>query len=139
VPLKACQIEFLPWVTQVCCPHGAVLIDVARDAGIALISVCGGIGSCGKCKVKIEKGTLLPPTSVEKQKLSDTEIASGYRLACQTRIQDNLTIYVPPLSILADQQLDLVCAEPLEFFDPVVQDIVVTLHPPTLTNQPSDW
>lgn len=116
-----------------------MLSDVARDAGIALVSVCGGIGSCGKCKIKIEQGALLPPTSEEKHKLSVAEIESGYRLACQTRIEDNLAIYVPPLSISGEQQLDLACEDPGEAVDPVVQDIVLTLHPPTLTNQPSDW
>jgi uncharacterized 2Fe-2S/4Fe-4S cluster protein (DUF4445 family) len=135
--LTTCRIEFLPVGTQVRCPQGTLLYYAARDAGIALVSVCGGMGRCGKCIVIIEHGMVSPPTPLERQKLSENEIASGHRLACQTRVQGNLKVFLPPSSILSDQQFDLVCAEPGVAVDPAVQDIVISLHAPWLHNPSS--
>jgi len=95
------------------------------------------MGRCGKCSVIIEQGIVPPPTPLERQKLSEKEIASGHRLACQTRVQDNLKVYLPPASILTGWQFDLVCAEPGAAVDPAVQDIVVSLHAPGFYNPPS--
>jgi ferredoxin len=35
---------------------GAIILDAARELGAGLESVCGGKGTCGKCKIKIEEG-----------------------------------------------------------------------------------
>ena len=137
--MTTCRIEFLPVGTQVRCTHGTLLNYAARDAGIALVSVCGGTGSCGRCKVIIERGAVSTPTPVERQKLSAAEIASGYRLACQTRVQNDLTVYIPPLSIPGELQANLACEGPGEAVDPVVQDVLITLRPPRSLNHSSCW
>ena len=43
---------------------------------------CGGIGKCGKCRIKVS-GELSAPTEAEKRLLGD-ELDKGFRLACQT-------------------------------------------------------
>jgi uncharacterized 2Fe-2S/4Fe-4S cluster protein (DUF4445 family) len=78
-----------------------------------------------------------PLTPLEQQKLSGNEIASGHRLACQTRVQGNLKVYLPPSSLLTSQQFDLECAETGAAVDPAVQDAVVSLHAPWLHNPSS--
>lgn len=137
--MTTCRIEFLPAGAQVRCPQGTLLYYAARDAGIALVSVCGGAGSCGRCKVIIERGAGSTPTPVEQQKLSAAEIASGYRLACQTRVQNDLTVYIPPLSIPGELQTNLACEGPGEPVDPVVQDVLITLRQPRSLNHSSCW
>lgn len=62
-----------------------------------IASGCGGGGTCGLCKVKLTERT--PPTQAENLLLSESEINSGIRLACQHRdhgqaiilLDDNVT------------------------------------------------
>ncbi|MFC6978073.1 2Fe-2S iron-sulfur cluster-binding protein [Microbulbifer taiwanensis] len=49
-----------------------------------LPSNCGGGGSCGLCQVKMSADA--PVTGSEKALLSASELAAGYRLACQQRV-----------------------------------------------------
>lgn len=39
-------------------PEGTRLLEAARQAGIQVNSVCGGKGSCGKCKGRLLSGSL---------------------------------------------------------------------------------
>ncbi len=52
---------------------------------------CGGVGKCGKCKIRITKG-LAPVTRADKQYFSEHELEKGYRLACLIKPIDNLHI-----------------------------------------------
>ncbi|HDD64655.1 MAG TPA: (2Fe-2S)-binding protein, partial [Firmicutes bacterium] len=47
---------------------GLTILEHARKSGIEINAECGGIGKCGKCVVRIEKGNenLNPPTDLEK-------------------------------------------------------------------------
>jgi len=60
------------------------------DSGIRVRSLCGGFGSCGKCKVLVQQGNeyLFPPTDSEKNFLSKEEIRGNFRLACQCKINE---------------------------------------------------
>ena len=53
--------------------------------------VCGGHGKCGKCRV-LCSGELSDLTETEKRILSDDDIKSGVRLACQTYIKGDCTV-----------------------------------------------
>lgn len=70
------------------------LHDIAELAGVDLRFPCGSKGTCGKCKVIFEAGTT-EPTATELDRLSDSELAQGYRLACQTRVAGDAVIYIP--------------------------------------------
>ena len=52
---------------------------------------CGGAGTCKKCRV-IVKGNTSPVTDTEKMIFTESEIADGVRLACQTYITGDATI-----------------------------------------------
>ena len=54
---------------------------------------CGGNGSCGNCRVRVE-GPRCPPTSSELRVLSAAEIHRGVRLACQLRPKSDMCISV---------------------------------------------
>ena len=58
--------------------------------------VCGGRGVCQTCYVTVQEGDvcLSPLSDVEKAFLSDRQIQSGGRLACQTRIERDGTIRI---------------------------------------------
>lgn len=54
---------------------------------------CGGAGTCGKCKFRIE-GQVSDPTVNETVHLIPEEIKSGQRLACLSTIEGDFTLYI---------------------------------------------
>jgi uncharacterized 2Fe-2S/4Fe-4S cluster protein (DUF4445 family) len=63
---------------------GATLLEAAAEAGLEVSADCGGAGTCGKCRARAG-GLLEPATDAEKKHLSEQELATGIRLACQAR------------------------------------------------------
>jgi Na+-transporting NADH:ubiquinone oxidoreductase subunit F len=63
-------------------PAGSKLLEALLANDILLPSACGGSGSCGQCRIKVEEGggQLLP---TETSFISRREAAAGQRLACQ--------------------------------------------------------
>jgi uncharacterized 2Fe-2S/4Fe-4S cluster protein (DUF4445 family) len=70
---------------------GEFIADVAVKNGIAFDLPCGGIGSCGKCKVKINRVQAVQSEDGEHS-LSARQKAEGYVLACQTKVLDDLEV-----------------------------------------------
>jgi len=60
------------------------LLEHARRAGVEIPSDCGGLGKCGRCVVRCDRGAecLNAKTEMERQK----RLAPGERLACQARV-----------------------------------------------------
>ena len=87
-------INFLPQEITASVFNGQTLLDVARKAGVAVDSICGGKGRCGKCLVKILSGKAGELTDVEQRVLSAEQVQKGFRLACQTRIQEGMELLV---------------------------------------------
>jgi uncharacterized 2Fe-2S/4Fe-4S cluster protein (DUF4445 family) len=54
---------------------------------------CGGRGKCRGCLVKVLKGAW-QPNAVEQDRLSAAELAQGWRMACQGRAEEDLTLQV---------------------------------------------
>ena len=52
---------------------------------------CGGRGRCKGCKIRVLTGSL-PITEDDRRKLTDLELAEGWRLACRGRLETNLKI-----------------------------------------------
>lgn len=68
------------------------LLDVARSAGVSIDAPCGGIGNCGKCRVKLIEGEL----DCEKSRHMDAEeYAEGWRLACVCKVIGDAIIEIP--------------------------------------------
>lgn len=57
------------------------LLDGLIDHDIALSSTCGGGGTCGQCKVRLDSRVKV--TSAEHVLLTKEQLQQGYRLACQ--------------------------------------------------------
>src|SRR4030043_1723142 len=81
-----CRIDFQPIGRRIHAEYGTKIFQVTRDYGVGLASLCGGKGTCGKCKVRIVSGEVSPPDDRERKSLSSEEIAQGYRLACLTKV-----------------------------------------------------
>lgn len=79
---------------------GASILETCAAHGILLPSACGGRGFCGRCAIEIVSGNPSPPTPTEQNKLAPEDLARNLRLACQTRIQDDMAVRLDP-AILA--------------------------------------
>jgi uncharacterized 2Fe-2S/4Fe-4S cluster protein (DUF4445 family) len=69
--------------------RGAPLQDFLFGAGVEF--PCGGRGRCKGCKVKVIGGSL-PFTEEDQARLSPSELAGGWRLACRAHAETNLRI-----------------------------------------------
>jgi len=74
------------------CNKNARLIDLLRENNINIRKGCSGNGACGLCKIKVIKGSTNELTESEKLHLSQKEINTGIRLACQVTLNGNLEI-----------------------------------------------
>jgi len=73
---------------------GSNLLSTLSSNGIFLPSACGGGGTCGMCKCQITEGggSILP---TETGFFTRKEQNDQWRLGCQVKIRENLTIKVP--------------------------------------------
>lgn len=67
------------------------LLDILNGKDIH--AVCGGKGTCGKCKVRAE-GELSAVTAAERKFLTAAELADGIRLACMVYPEGEYTVSV---------------------------------------------
>ena len=71
---------------------GTILLDIMKDHDISIDAPCSGNGTCGKCRVRVIAG------SVEMDKihsLPDEDYEDQWRLACQSKVISDATIWVP--------------------------------------------
>mgnify|MGYP005848285491 CR=1 FL=1 len=92
--MKHYSITIEPSNRQIFADPEISFIENLRRNGVYLETSCGGIGTCGKCKVRFIKGRV-PVSSSDENLLSETEIAEGWRLACQAVVKTDVTISVP--------------------------------------------
>lgn len=74
---------------------GERLFSVFQREDIPLESYCGGVGSCGKCVIRILEGDVTPPTDLEREHLGGRE-EEGFRLACQVAALGDVSCDVTP-------------------------------------------
>ncbi len=86
------KITFLPHQVSIEVPSGTTVIQAALEAGVHINASCGGEGVCGKCRVRVEEGTVEDGIT---EKLTEEDVQAGFRLACRSRVAGNLTLRVP--------------------------------------------
>ncbi len=114
------------------------LLDCARQLGLDLVSICGGGGACGRCKVQLISGKVSELSSTEEKLLTTEEVRLGYRLACKTNPLSDVTIYVPSTSLTSPQRTQVEGIKVEVAPDPVIVSASVELIPPTLDSVRSD-
>ncbi len=77
------------------------VLDCARQLSLDIVSTCGGAGTCGQCKIVIQKGRVSDITPEEKALLSPKEIENGCRLACRVKPLSHIEIRLLPESMTA--------------------------------------
>lgn len=86
------RVRFTPGDATVMVAPGTTLHEAAAEAGVTLPAPCGGLGTCGSCRV-IARGGLREPDQTERDALG-VSIARGFRLACRARVEGPADVQV---------------------------------------------
>jgi uncharacterized 2Fe-2S/4Fe-4S cluster protein (DUF4445 family) len=86
------QVSFLPSGKSINVSPGYNLRQAILDCGLTIDSSCGGVGTCGRCRVKILKGAV---ESKKTKFVSPEEEAEGYVLSCLAEIRSDLKVEIP--------------------------------------------
>jgi uncharacterized 2Fe-2S/4Fe-4S cluster protein (DUF4445 family) len=148
VKIEKFKVIFRPEDKEVEVEKGSTLLEASRKAKVFVSSICGGDGICGKCRLIIKEGKVnTNPTTL----LNRDEIRKGYALACQSTIQGDVEVEVPPESRIEEKKI-LVDRDSQRFrafypgakervffkYDPLIQKTYLELPPPTLHDSLAD-
>jgi uncharacterized 2Fe-2S/4Fe-4S cluster protein (DUF4445 family) len=124
-------------------PTGTLLSEAARLAGVEIGQPCGGQGRCGRCAVQVTTGEVRRRSSL---RLNAEDITQGYALACQTVIESDIAVTIPPQEkierrLTTDRTAIEVSVPP--DYDPLyaqsIQRISLRLSHPRMDDQTDDW
>jgi len=109
--------------------RGKTIWEALEKSEVQLDGDCGGLGKCGKCKVKV-LSFIGPPSEEATDLLTQEEIKEGVRLACRNKIKKDLVIYLgePEPDQEFFQILKTGYRPPLQL-DPLIDKRLVTIPP----------
>ena len=99
------KITFSPSGNSGYFEEGITIRDAALELGIVIEASCAGMGTCGECKVQVQKSDQ-PLTESEETLLTPEEIQSGIRLSCQLRIRQSLEVTIPEETEAVDTRIE---------------------------------
>jgi len=114
--------------------QGETILEALQKADVEIEGECGGLGKCGKCKVRV-LSSIGRPSKEEKELLNEEELKQGIRLACRTKIEKDLVIYVGEPDYHEEYfQILRAGYRPLLSLDPVIEKRLITV-PSNLQNE----
>jgi uncharacterized 2Fe-2S/4Fe-4S cluster protein (DUF4445 family) len=116
-------------------PPGVTVFDAASWNGIAIDSTCGGHGTCHKCRVRVDGGSV-PVTRHDRRTFNAEQLRDGWRLGCLVHATRDLAVEVPPLTTRPKAATVGVGRQVI--LRPAVQKRYVELEEATLADQRTD-
>ncbi len=140
---SACSVSFQPQDVTVKVPAGTNLLEAAGKADVYVNASCNGKGSCGKCKLIVESGSVKNGTHTSL--LTDMELQKGMVLSCQAIVTGDVTVRIPEETLEkklkavgmgkeATEKLSGLVLTP----DPMVKKYILEMAPPSLDDTVSD-
>src|SRR5512139_491514 len=126
------NIDFQPIGRRGECSDDQSLLECARRLNVDLVSICGGAGTCKRCKVQVVSGTVSEPTPEENSSLTEQELRQNFRFACRTYPRSDATILIPPESLTAPQRTQVEGLELDVEPEPPIRGLDVQLRAPSL-------
>ncbi len=126
------EVKFEPSGRTVDVLADTSLVEAAGRAGTAMDMPCGGAGTCGKCRVRVDGADA--PVDAEQNAFSPEELAQGWRLACRQRVTRDLTVVVPESSVFGGRHQILTDHDTgaVHDLEPEVRQARVRMRRPTL-------
>ncbi len=145
--MTTCTVRFQPKDVHVAVPVGTLIHEAIQQAGLHVNMPCGGQGRCGRCAVLVEQNGANPAVRRRSSlRLSATDVAMGYALACQTVVEGDVGITIPPQEKIERRLTSDRTAAAITLpyaYDPSrdqpLRAFFVTLAPPTMDDQIDDW
>ena len=96
-PKSLVSFTVLPENIVVQASHESTILDALLDAEIEIDHSCGGMGTCGTCRVFVEKGleNFAPPDLAEREIIEDRKFSENERLSCQNLVKQGLSVRRP--------------------------------------------
>lgn len=133
-------VTFYPMKCMVEVKRGANIFNTAMEAGVSIRTECGGKGICGKCKVIIHnKNAVNALTEAEIKHLFPQEIKSGYRLACQVILKQDVDVTIPEESRIGARKILAFGLERQLPLKPLVRKFHLKLRKPLLSDIKPDF
>ncbi|MFQ5891626.1 MAG: ASKHA domain-containing protein [Candidatus Methanofastidiosia archaeon] len=129
------RVTLLPFGIELKASKGENLLELINSSKISIESICGGKGTCGKCKIVLE---MVKPESSELKRLTSKELSQGIRLACQHEILENIKIEILEESLLLKQKVLVEGISKRVSLDPNVLKYYLSLEEPSLKDTKSD-
>ncbi len=124
-------------------PTGTLLSEAARLAGVEIGQPCGGQGRCGRCAVQVTAGVARRRSTV---RLSAEDVENGWALACQTVVEGDITVMVPPQEkierrLTTDRTVaDVMVPAGYSFsYVQTLRRVRLEFNPPSMDDQTDDW
>ena len=137
------KVVFNPGGVEINVPVGSLIQEAARKAGIEIGMPCGGQGRCGRCAVIVESG---PVRRRSTMRLSAADVQVGYALSCQTVVDGDVFVAVPPQEKLerrltSDKSAaQITLPFPYDYArDQTVRTFYVRVDPPTYADNTDDF
>jgi uncharacterized 2Fe-2S/4Fe-4S cluster protein (DUF4445 family) len=122
---------------------GTLLTEAAQAAGVEITQPCGGQGRCGRCMVRVGDGSVRRRSTL---RLSSQDVDKGYALACQSVIESDVAVLIPPQEkverrLSTDRVVAKVSIPEGYSFDrdQSVKRLNLSLTPPSMDDQTDDW
>lgn len=138
-------VHFQPGDVTSVVPSGTTLAEAARLAGIQINQPCGGQGRCGRCAVLVDEAR----SAVRRRstiRLLAEDIAAGYALSCQTVVEGDAWVTVPPQEVVERRLVTHKAAARIEVpfvYNPdrhqTIRRYFLRLDPPDYSDQTDDW
>jgi uncharacterized 2Fe-2S/4Fe-4S cluster protein (DUF4445 family) len=123
-------------------PTGTLLAEAARMAGLEIGQPCGGQGRCGRCTVQVLEGNVRRRSTL---RLSAEDVAQGFALACQTVVEGDCRVSIPPQEkierrLTTDRTVSEITVPPGYNYelDQTIHRVHLSLSPPSLEDQTDD-
>ncbi|MFQ5612054.1 MAG: ASKHA domain-containing protein [Anaerolineae bacterium] len=145
-----CRLVLMPSGRRGQITHGTDLLTAARSLGVELEAICGGRQTCGKCQIIIEEGRFPKhglTSAADHVSVADGREAAyrqqhnldGRRLACATRVLDDVLITVPEESQARKQIIAKAATERVIDIQPAARQVYVEIEPAELEDRRGDW
>ena len=145
------KIVFTPSGRQGVVPAGTTVLQAARTLGVDIDSVCGGRALCGRCQIDVGRGefakhgitsgddSLCGVTAVETRYADKKGLAAGRRLSCQSTLQADVVIDVPPESQVHNQLVRKAADDRQIEMDPIIRLCLVEVREPDMHEPSGDF
>lgn len=143
-------VVFMPSGRRGRVSRGETLLEAARQLGVGIESICGGLITCGKCQIQVETGTFqkhaiqsdadhLSPAGDEELALLKRLGSEGCRLSCVAEVRDDVLIYVPEENRAQKQIVRKTATERAIEVKPSVRQVYVQVEEAQLGEHRGDW